>query len=116
MSKEYKPLWQTIIEQHGGYKKCKEILKNPNIDFIMNAQGLREHMLQYRRQHKIFEPNDLVVFIDEKERKSVLLKFKESRNFDLVHLEIIGSGLCGPSYQKEIRHATDAEIKAGKRL
>lgn len=114
-----------LIEQLGGYDKAKAFLNATSFTIdeliMMQRSGLRtQHvekaLLEYRRQHKFYEPNDLVVFVDEKERKPVLLKFKESRNFDLVHLEIIGSGLCGPSYQKEIRHATDAEIKAGKRL
>lgn len=115
-----------LIEKLGGYEKASEDFKKLHLNlkeqqksnkvFMDAFDALKTELLEYRRQHKFYEPNDLVVFVDEKERKPVLLKFKESRNFDLVHLEVIGSGLCGPSYQKEIRHATDAEIKAGKRL
>lgn len=115
----------SLIEQLGGYERAKAFLNATSFTIdeliMMQRSGLRtQHvekaLLEYRRQHNVYEADDLVVFVDEKERKPVLLKFKESRNFDLVHLEIIGSGLCGPSYQKEIRHATDEEIKAGKRL
>ena len=123
-----------LIEQLGGYEAAKGLfnLYEYSISFKyykvfkgdFESAGyidvfipdLQKALLEYRRQHNVYEADDLVVFVDEKERKPVLLKFKESRNFDLVHLEIIGSGLCGPSYQKEIRHATDEEIKAGKRL
>ena len=114
-----------LIEKLGGYERAKAFLNATSFTIdeliMMQRSGLRtQHvekaLLEYRRQHNVYEADDLVVFVDEKERKPVLLKFKESRNFDLVHLEIIGSGLCGPSYQKEIRHATDEEIKAGKRL
>lgn len=112
-----------LIEQLGGYEWAKNH-RDYLIDFgnefnrpnKYEVNKINNALLEYRRQHNVYEADDLVVFVDEKERKPVLLKFKESRNFDLVHLEIIGSGLCGPSYQKEIRHATDAEIKAGKRL
>lgn len=106
-----------IFEKYGGYEAVKQAAVNyKNSGDRVTAAGLELQCLEYRRQYNIFEVGDLVVFVDEKERKPVLLKFKESRNFDLVHLEVIGSGLCGPSYQKEVRHATDAEIKAGKRL
>lgn len=108
-----------LIEQLGGYERAKhefEMIKEMKPIYPGEIETNNRLLLEYRRQHNIFEVGDLVVFVDEKERKPVLLKFKESRNFDLVHLEVIGSGLCGPSYQKEIRHATDAEIKAGKRL
>lgn len=105
-----------LIEQLGGYEKAKKELNSPSNTNVFFQCEIEQALLEYRRQHNIFEVGDLVVFVDEKERKPVLLKFKESRNFDLVHLEVIGSGLCGPSYQKEVRHATDEEIKAGKRL
>ena len=114
-----------LIERLGGYERAKDGLHRLKLekkdlltcgDLVVVESEIDAALLEYRRQHNVYEADDLVVFVDEKERKPVLLKFKESRNFDLVHLEIIGSGLCGPSYQKEIRHATDEEIKAGKRL
>ena len=104
-----------LIEQLGGYEHLNGFYKRA-VAHGFTLTEIKEELLKYRRQHNVYEADDLVVFVDEKERKPVLLKFKESRNFDLVHLEIIGSGLCGSSYQKEIRHATDEEIKAGKRL
>jgi len=114
-----------LIEQLGGYEKAKAFLNAASytIDelIMMQRSGLRpQHvekaLLEYRRQHNKYEVDDLVVFSNEKLMKPVLLKIKEFRHFNLVRLEVLDSGLCGPSYQTDIRHATDAEIKAGKRL
>lgn len=101
--------YERVISDFGGYEKCKDILSQPNIDFIMNTQGLREHMLEYRREHNIFEVGDKVVFINQNMSSSVKI-IKEilndthvSFNFHGFHIELI-------------RHAIDEEIKAGKRL
>ncbi|WP_168396601.1 hypothetical protein [Acinetobacter indicus] len=103
--------YERVISDFGGYEKCKDILSQPNIDFIMNAQGLREHMLEYRREHNIFEENDKIVFVD---------------NFMHGELMTVAWTRKGEVWMDEgakrrtdltmIRHATDDEIKAGKRL
>lgn len=103
--------YERVISDFGGYEKCKDILSQPNIGFIMNAQALREHMLEYRRQHNIFEESDKIVFID-----------------DFMHGELMTVAWTrkGEAWMDEgakrctdlsmIRHATDEEINAGKRL
>jgi len=120
-----------LIEQLGGYERAK--IKRDDINHTLEnceflgggdaREGLYERLesieqalLEYRRQHNKYEVDDLVVFSNEKLMKPVLLKIKEFRHFNLVRLEVLDSGLCGPSYQTDIRHATDAEIEAGKRL
>src|SRR5690606_9281792 len=90
--------YERVISDFGGYEKCKDILSQPNIDFIMNTQGLREHMLEYRRQHNIFEVGDAMVI--------------PSRGNGIFHF----NALFSDRDIAEARHATDAEIKAGKRL
>lgn len=90
--------YERVISDFGGYEKCKDILNQPNIDFIMNAQGLRKHMLKYRRQHNIFEVGDAMII--------------PSRGNGIFHF----NALFSDSDIAEARHATDAEIKAGKRL
>lgn len=57
--------YERVISDFGGYEKCKDILSQPNIDFIMNVHGLREHMLEYRRQHNIYEPGDFCFLRDK---------------------------------------------------
>ena len=89
--------------------------KDPEFE-LFSITDLEAEVMQYRRQHNKYEVDDLVVFSNEKLMKPVLLKIKEFRHFNLVRLEVLDSGLCGPSYQTDIRHATDAEIEAGKRL
>ena len=104
--------YERVISDFGGYEKCKDILSQPNIDFIMNAQGLREHMLEYRRQHNIFEPDDYIIHDGE-------LKV-----FAMWSSAVEGCAYIGYAYAEngemahkdEFRHATDEEIKAGKRL
>ncbi|MEQ1411744.1 hypothetical protein [Acinetobacter indicus] len=96
--------YERVISDFGGYEKCKDILSQPNINFIMNAQGLREHMLEYRREHNIFEVGDKVVVKAEP-------FWPEDYVIHTVEQEHIGKW-----YMSAWRHATDEEIKAGKRL
>lgn len=115
--------YERVISDFGGYEKCKDILSQPNIDFIMNAQGLREHMLEYRRQHNIFEINDQVVLINKPGSSYSLHRVLAVNAPTTIHVcpinQVSGSDLvvlgfmASPYY---LRHATDAEIKAGKRL
>lgn len=102
--------YERVISDFGGYEKCKDILSQPNIDFIVNAQGLREHMLEYRRQHNIFEVGDFIFHpmfgalfeIKRIAEKYVVASTKSGYETNLL-IELIS-------------HATDEEIKAGKRL
>lgn len=80
-----------LIEQLGGYEKAKVILQ---------AVG-HEHdamLLEYRRQHNIFEVGDAMII--------------PSRGNGIFYF----NALFSDSDIAEARHATDAEIKAGKRL
>ena len=94
-------LYERVISDFGGYEKCKDILSQPNIGFIMNAEALRRHMLEYRRQHNIFEVGDPI--IDACIGNSVI---KYHGGYD-NHENWVS---CF------VRHATDEEIKAGRRL
>ena len=107
--------YERVISDFGGYEKCKDILSQPNIGFIMNAQALREHMLEYRRQHNIFEVGDKVVFIHPFELgdlftvHSICERFigvKRNNDESIYYAETVWG----------LKHANDAEIKAGKRL
>lgn len=105
--------YERVISDFGGYEKCRDILSQPNIDFIMNAQGLREHMLEYRRQHNIFESGDPVVSrCADKETR--IFTYQETIGKNILVKCKKGKGYCYP--KKWFSHANDAEIKAGKRL
>lgn len=116
---EHKPLWQKCIEEFSGYEKCKEILKQPNIDMIMNAQALHKHMLEYRRQHGIFEVGDKVFRKDE-DKRMMLIDDVTISNHDyrmtIIGFDYIDSDGFGWTRAFKVRHATDEEIAAGHRL
>lgn len=99
-----------LIEQLGGHEKAKEILSrernSENIDPVIYLNGneilidaICGALLEYRRQHNIFEVGDKVVW-----RKSL------TPISSLMEITDLDGETWG------IRHATDAEIKAGKRL
>lgn len=99
-----------LIERLGGYEKAKAFLNATSFTIdeliMMQRSGLRtQHvekaLLEYRRQHNIYEVGDLI--IDACIGNSVI---KYHGGYD-NHENWVS---CF------VRHATDAEIKAGKRL
>ena len=113
-----------LIEQLGGYDKAKEYLANLE-KIPMHEQTedtlywLPDMLLQYRRQHNIFEEGDSIVFDISKpfcaKLQSDLMEVinPKYQEHDMIvridnQIYIVGG--------KSVRHATDAEIKAGKRL
>ena len=102
-----------LIEQLGGYEAAKEIRRY--LFCYVNSDDYVEvdaELLQYRRQHNIFEPDDYIIHDDE-------LKV-----FAMWSSAVEGCAYIGYAYAEngemahkdEFRHATDAEIKAGRRL
>ena len=116
-----------LIEQLGGYERAKAFLNAASYTMdeliMMRRSGVRpQHvekaLIEYRRQHNIFEVGDavirkwngrlyyLIVDIDNDGQEFLIhhdkgAKFKDCRIFD---------NICN------FKHATDEEIKAGKRL
>lgn len=93
-----------LIEQLGGYENAKVILQ---------AVG-HEHdamLLEYRRQHNIFEEGDKTVFVDDFMHDE-LMTVAWTRKGEVWMDE--GAKRC--TNLSMIRHATDEEIKAGRRL
>ena len=87
-----------LIEQLGGYEKVSKAVKK--IDIRSDRyKKLKAALLEYRRQHNIFEIGDLYVFTEKYSKQSVIHKVDSLNS---------GKG-C-------IRHATPEEIKAGRRL
>ncbi|WP_104471674.1 hypothetical protein [Acinetobacter indicus] len=110
-----------LIEQLGGYEcaayEYKNTLLADDFPYVIKATGtkftrpeLGDELLEHRRQHNIFEVGDLIMY----ENKLYEIKY-------IYHPEKarITDGLQGRTvydFPRGIRHATDAEIKAGKRL
>jgi len=90
-----------LIEQLGGYERAKhefEMIKDMKPIYPGEIETNDRLLLEYRRQHNIFEEGNLVVI--------------PSRGNGLFSV----SRLLCLSDRCEMRHATPEEIKAGKRL
>ena len=109
-----------LIEQLGGYQKAKDYLdaleKIPmheqtedTITWLPNA------LLEYRREHNIFEVGDKVVFRECSGigGASDAIDLMTVKSIDAFGVRMTNS-LCPWAIQ--IRHATDEEIQAGRRL
>ena len=96
-----------LIEQLGGYLQAKPLMALPAATYDCGVRFSREElecaMLEYRRQHNIFEVGDLIVLLHTNYRSDV---FALTKAFKEIYDE---KGIV-------YRHATDAEIKAGHRL
>lgn len=111
-----------LIEQLGGYEKAKAFLNATSFTIdelvMMQRSGLRtQHvekaLLDYRRQHNIFEVGDKVVLISMSDNE--VFEYTEySKWLDLHFFE--SEHNYGHAKLSDIRHATDEEIKTGKRL
>ena len=116
-----------IIEQFGGYEKAKEELtklescKQDAYSWsrMIQSESIKNALLEYRRQHNIFEVGDLVVDATDCHSNDLITVKSISGNLlvcesDNLNASYALSGKHNPSFY--VRHATDEEIKAGKRL
>ena len=98
-----------LIEQLGGYDFVKKMWIDGG---SLRGTQLEFELLEYRRQHNIFEPDDYIIHDGE-------LKV-----FAMWSSAVEGCAYIGYAYAEngemahkdEFRHATDEEIKVGKRL
>lgn len=114
-----------LIEQLGGYERAKNIVSqniedfeeavdevgiyHPSSGWIVHEDLVKE-LLEYRRQHNIFEVGDLIthpVFWG-------LFQVKETMKHHV--LGVTSTGYESKLAMELIRHAEPEEIKAGKRL
>ena len=109
-----------LIEQLGGYERAKhefEMIKEMKPIYPGEIETNDRLLLEYRRQHNIFENGDKAVYIYDCEN-SMLFTVKDitdkgySFGNDWGWRGVISNMGVGNT----LRHATDAEIKAGKRL
>ena len=94
-----------LIERLGGYEAAKAKGGEWGFDDFLNNQ-----LLEYRRQHNIFEVGDKVVSKENNEFVYTVITVDGG----LGRLKNILFDHVYPLHN--FRHATDAEIKAGKRL
>lgn len=86
-----------LVERLGGYEYLNGFYKRA-VAHGFTLTEIKEELLKYRRQHNIFEVGDVMVI--------------PSRGNGIFHF----NALFSDSDIAEARHATDEEIKAGKRL
>jgi len=124
-----------LIEELGGYEASKNILLRKRYDHVaysvdsnsfydheaaehggIDVRDLDDELLEYRRKHNIFEVRDRV-FYTGRANDNDLYTLKEIYS---GHDFVVGSNGADKDFWtlfiSEIRHATDEEIKAGRRL
>ena len=107
-----------IIEQLGGYEAAKAHIrelvsdydegvtgKTKLYDFQFSVGQVEQALLEYRRQHNIFEVGDWITSGNETYQ---ILSIEYGDLYKVANNTYCESGCFS--------HATDAEIKAGKRL
>ena len=103
-----------LIEQLGGYEHLNGFYKRA-VAHGFALTEIKEELLKYRRQHNIFEVGDKVVFRECSGigGASDAIDLMTVKSIDAFGVRMTNS-LCPWAIQ--IRHATDEEIKVGKRL
>ena len=110
-----------LIEQLGGYERAKDGLHRLKLekkdlltcgDFVVVESEIDAALIEYRRQHNIFETDDYIIHDGELKvfamwssavEGCAYIGYANAENGEMAHKD-------------EFRHATDEEIKAGKRL
>lgn len=101
----------SLIEQLGGYDAAKRYAESrKGADNTSAYDSLRANLLEYRRQHNIFEVGDRVIKTHPK--NTILWPVLGVYKNGGVWLDY--KGFCWKP--PRVRHATDEEIQAGKRL
>lgn len=99
---------EVLIANLGGYESAKSKLRDNG---SLHAERLKKALLEYRRQHNIFEVGDWVVKASRLKDNTLyqIDEIAESKNYVKTKCGVF---IDAPMF----KHATDAEIKAGKRL
>lgn len=109
-----------LIEQLGGYERAKhefEMIKEMKPIYPGEIETNDRLLLEYRRQHNIFEVGDKVVFGSGLNADLFTIKSKPKKKNGVLLLPVIlSNGSWFDLMEQFVRHATDEEIKAGKRL
>ena len=109
-----------LIERLGGYEYLNGFYKRA-VAHGFTLTEIKEELLKYRRQHNIFEIGDKVVLLKNQHMWHKMESIYTVTSTDIYDGITIGVAIeyKNTSHGNEIgniRHATDAEIKAGKRL
>ena len=102
-----------LIEQLGGYEAAKAEGEEWGFDDFLNNQ-----LLEYRRQHNIFEVGDKVVYRALPHERLFSVRYVGDDEIVVYELwdEMGAKTFTEKHPYSDIDHATNEEIKAGKRL
>ena len=88
-----------LIEQLGGYERAKIIQGSREMGGLPYDLDLEDALLQYRRQHNIFEVGDKVKAKDHQFGFDELFRIDDFfANDDGVNLAVLDDGDCYPIY------------------
>lgn len=116
-----------LIERLGGYERAKDGLHRLKLekkdlltcgDLVVVESEIDAALLQYRRQHNIFEVGDKVVYRALPHERLFSVRFVGDDEIVVYELwdEMGAKTFTEKHPYSDIDHATDAEIKAGKRF
>ena len=101
-----------LVEQLGGYERAKIIPGSREMGGLPYDLDLEDALLQYRRQHNIFKVGDSFVNYADDAIYTALSIDQNNR----MHGKSGDKNVWTYFGRFGLRHATDEEIKAGKRL
>lgn len=102
------------INELGGYEVAKERSTPWLANHGENWRNVKEAtLLEYRRQHNIFEVGDLVIDTNYKDSDVQEIKSVNGNRIEVFHKN---KSYYFATFIFSFRHATDEEIKEGKRL
>lgn len=107
-----------IFEQYGGYEVVKQAVSNyKQSGDMVTAAGLELKCLEYRREHNIFEHGDYIVWLFDYEPAHLYqVKYITENGYSYGNDWGWYGVLSNEGVEYNFRHATDEEIKAGRRL
>ena len=112
--------YEVLIENLGGYESAKSKFRDNG---SLHAERLKKALLEYRRQHNIFEVGDKVVFSNNPcALNHSVWQVISNKDYPVVapicnfNGRVIVEANMSVLSPYRIQHAEDAEIKAGKRL
>lgn len=106
--------YEILIEQLGGYEEAKSKLRDNN---PLHAERLKKALLEYRRQHNIFEHGDYIVWLFGYEPSHLYkVKYITDKGYSYGNDWGWRGVLSNKGVGHDFRHATPEEIKAGRRL
>ena len=104
-----------LIERLGGYEASKAKLRDNG---SLHSERLKKALLEYRRQHNIFEVGDKVVYRALPHGRLFSVRFVGDDEIVVYELwdEMGAKTFTEKHPYSDIDHATDLEISAGHRL